>query len=45
MGGGADPGLCSPDALRPVGLLCTALFSSLRHLQRRSTSNDVRDLC
>jgi hypothetical protein len=43
---GAEPELCSPDALRPVGLLCTAWFSSPpRHLQRRCTSNDVRDLC
>jgi hypothetical protein len=42
---GAEPGLRSPDALRPVGLLCTAWFSSPRHLQRRSTSNEVRDLC
>jgi hypothetical protein len=42
---GAEPGPCSPDALRPVGLLCIAWFSSPRHLQRRSTSKDVRDLC
>jgi hypothetical protein len=38
---GAEPGLCSPDALRPVGLLCTAWFSTPQsspvalHVQRR----------
>jgi hypothetical protein len=43
---GAEPGLCSPDALRPqLGPLSTSWFSFPRHLQRRSTSNDVRDLC
>jgi hypothetical protein len=42
---GAEIGHCTPDALRPIGLLYTAWFSSPRHLQRHSTSNDVRDLC
>jgi hypothetical protein len=45
MGGYADSGPYSPDAPRPLetGPLCTAV-SVPHHLQRRSTSDNVRDL-